>query len=232
MVDFGFRPNATTMALDDLLNNGQTHAAAFVFVAAVKPFEGHEQSVDALHVKADAVVGDAIDGATLRSDGVNGDHRLLAGAAELDGIAQEIHEDLTQENDVGVAVWKGADAEFSTVIRGFAAKGVDDSGDKGGGVDLRFAHCFFARARIRKQVIGQLAEPIGSGQNVPQVAQGVRAEFAGVSLDDKFAEESDAAKRTPEFVSEHRGQSAQLLILPLEAGHFVAHSRQFAASRE
>src|SRR4026208_963677 len=124
MVDFGFRPNPTAMAPDDLLNNGQTHAVAFVFVAAVKAFEWHEQSIDALHVKADAIVGDTVDSAMLRSDGVDGDHRPLTGAAELDGVAQEIHEDLTQENDIGVAIWKGADAEFSAMIGGFAAKRV------------------------------------------------------------------------------------------------------------
>src|SRR4030067_3062358 len=56
-VDLAFHPDASTVAMDDALNDGQPDAGAFVLIRAVQPLEDSEEFVDIGHVETYAVVG-------------------------------------------------------------------------------------------------------------------------------------------------------------------------------
>jgi hypothetical protein len=55
------RPHPATVAPDDVLNYGQTHAGAFKFGPTMQGLEDAEQFIDIPHIKADPVILDVVD---------------------------------------------------------------------------------------------------------------------------------------------------------------------------
>src|SRR5439155_1129550 len=83
----------------------QAHARTFKLVRAVQTIEHLEELVRVRHVEPDAVVSDEVD--SLSPLEARGDFHAGArsGAAELEGVAKEVRQDLLQESPIPDGRW-------------------------------------------------------------------------------------------------------------------------------
>ncbi len=86
--DLALGPDATAMALDDALDNGQTHAGAFVALAAVQALKRAEQIAAITLVKPNPVVFDIVEVLFAFGPPTYFNGSMLFGFSELNGIAQ------------------------------------------------------------------------------------------------------------------------------------------------
>lgn len=60
-VEFGLRPDLTSMLLNNALHSRQTHPCAFEIFWAMQPLEDAKELVGVLHAESDSVVTDVHD---------------------------------------------------------------------------------------------------------------------------------------------------------------------------
>src|SRR3970040_390525 len=96
-------PAAPAVPGDDALHDGQTDAGALELLRAVQPLEHAEQLVVVAHVEPGAVVLHAIDALRAVLAAAHRDQPLLAPAAELDRVCQQVRPCLLQQRPVAVA---------------------------------------------------------------------------------------------------------------------------------
>src|SRR5262249_904598 len=90
LLDSGFRPDLTAMAVNDALHGGQPDARAREILLAVQALKGPEQFRAVGHLEADAVIADEISQLTVSFTYPEFDARLRMLAGKFPGIAQQI----------------------------------------------------------------------------------------------------------------------------------------------
>src|SRR5688500_2256976 len=98
----GIGPHLPTVALDDLLDDGEPDAGAFEVCSGVQALEHAEQFTRMLRIEPHAVVAYEVDrllGATLAADL---DARRIGVARELERVAEQVREHLLQQSRVGL----------------------------------------------------------------------------------------------------------------------------------
>src|SRR5690606_6090399 len=88
--------------LDDLLDDGETHAHAFELARLVQSLEYTEELAGVTHVEAHAVVAHEVDALTRPLLAADRDARRIAPARELRRIVQQVHQRLAQQARIGV----------------------------------------------------------------------------------------------------------------------------------
>src|SRR5262245_13618362 len=90
LLDSGFRPDLTAVAVNDALHGGQPDARAREFLLAVEALKGPKQSRTVGHIEADTVIADEISQLTVSFANPEFDARLRMLASKFPGIAQQI----------------------------------------------------------------------------------------------------------------------------------------------
>src|SRR5947209_2114816 len=93
---FRFGPDAPAVALDHLFADGQPDARTRVLLAVVQALEDQENALGVLRLDADAVVAHPKEPVTVLAAGADVDPGRLAVLAELDGVAEQVLEQLQQ----------------------------------------------------------------------------------------------------------------------------------------
>src|SRR5713226_4607436 len=87
-VDFRFCPGATAMPMNDALHDCEADSRSFVLLSAVEPLEYAEQLPRKLHVEANPIVLDKVDGAAPIRPALYFDRWLLSIAGELERVRE------------------------------------------------------------------------------------------------------------------------------------------------
>src|SRR5712692_2899727 len=111
LVDCCLSPDASAVAVDDTLHNGQAHARAFVFFGAVQALKHAEEFTNVLHIKAHTVVLDKIDALPFVLPAANGDQRHFALTGELEGVGEQVDKNLLEQARIGLAHGQIADGD-------------------------------------------------------------------------------------------------------------------------
>jgi hypothetical protein len=90
LLDSGFRPDLTAMAVDDALHGGQPDARAREILLAVQALKGPEQFRTVGHIEADTVIADEISQLIVSFTNPEFYARLPMLASKFPGIAQQI----------------------------------------------------------------------------------------------------------------------------------------------
>ena len=102
-----FDPDAPAVAVDDPLDAGKAHTGALVLVGTVQALKHAKEFVRVLHVKSGAIVFHEVDsltgGRVARRTDVNAG--FLPATCELQGVVEEVCEDLLEETGVCIAGW-------------------------------------------------------------------------------------------------------------------------------
>jgi len=97
LVNLAFGPDPAAVAVDDALDNGESHPGSLEVLMAVEALEDAEHLVVVLHVEPGAVVPHRIDALRILQMAFHFDQRLRALSGELDGIGKEVDEDLLDQ---------------------------------------------------------------------------------------------------------------------------------------
>src|SRR5262249_40280163 len=92
LLDSGFRPDRTAMAVNDALHGGQSDTRAREILLAVQALKGPEQFRTVGHIEAGTVIADEISHLTVPFTNPEFYARLWMLASKLPGIAQQIVE--------------------------------------------------------------------------------------------------------------------------------------------
>jgi hypothetical protein len=92
LLDSGFRPDLTAMAVNDALHGGQSDARAREILLAVQALKGPKQFRTVGYIEADTVIADEISQLTVSLTNPEFYARLRMLARKLPGIAQQIVE--------------------------------------------------------------------------------------------------------------------------------------------
>src|SRR5581483_1112429 len=96
LIDVGFRPNASSVPMNNTLNDGQPDAGALVFFGAVQALENAEKFIGIFHVKADPVIPHVIDGRAVVVVAADLDERCLTTTGILQCIRNQIDVNLLE----------------------------------------------------------------------------------------------------------------------------------------
>jgi hypothetical protein len=110
----GRRRDAAPMALDNALHDREPDACAAKLRTAVESVESFKKLVSVSHVKARAIVADAIRALAALFMSLDRYDRLDDQAAELDGIRQEVNKHLFEERRVREGIWKRVQSQLHT----------------------------------------------------------------------------------------------------------------------
>jgi len=117
LVDCRLSPDASTVAVDDTLHNGQAHARAFVLLGAVQSLKHVKEFADVSHIKAHTVVLDKIDAFSSILPAANGDDRHFALTSELKRVGKQVDKDLLEQARIGLAHGQLADRDVDAPPR-------------------------------------------------------------------------------------------------------------------
>jgi len=124
------------VAVDDALYGRETDSGAFEFLGAVEPLEHAEQLVGVLHVKADAVILDKVDGrTTLLGQAAYLNSSNILPACKLERIRDQVDPDLLEQRRVALAVGQVADRDFDLPPCLLVAQAIEHLADEVGGHD-------------------------------------------------------------------------------------------------
>src|SRR5471030_748468 len=105
-----FRPDAASVLMNHTLNGCQANAYPLKILAPVEPLENAEQLVDVPHIEADPVVAHVNHGGFIGGDLADLNNGGLIVAGELDGIGQQVDNDMFDEGRIAVQRRQFADA--------------------------------------------------------------------------------------------------------------------------
>src|SRR2546421_5170451 len=91
-------PDTPAVAVDDALRDRQADAGAVIVLGAVQPLEHPKELVGVAHVEADAVVAHKIHGLPALRAPAHGDTRHVAVGGKLEGVGQQVDEDLLEQS--------------------------------------------------------------------------------------------------------------------------------------
>ena len=112
MSRFGFYPDSSAVSLNNFLAQRQANARSGIFLAGVQPLENHKYTLGILRLDANAVVFyDELPSMACMA-GTDVDLRWKV-AAELDGVAYEILEQLPKLDWVDMDRRQGVGSDFS-----------------------------------------------------------------------------------------------------------------------
>src|SRR2546422_1673359 len=117
LVQAAFAPHATSVAVDDALYQGEPHPDAFELVSRVQALKYAKQPAGVPHVEARAVVPYVIDALAVVIAGADLDQGVRAMARELEGVADEMREDLPQQPAVAQGGRDGRDFYLHSPVR-------------------------------------------------------------------------------------------------------------------
>jgi len=125
----------------DFADDGEAHAGAFVFVTGVETLEDVKNAVQIFFVEADAIVADGDFqefAAGVFDDFAGGDFddRGLVGAAEFEGVADEVLQQLAHLEAVGLQDGQVGDFDAALNLFDAAFEVFEDFAGDGGKVDL------------------------------------------------------------------------------------------------
>src|SRR5262245_8623595 len=109
--------DAAAVPAHDLVDDGEADARAFESLFAMQPLEHLEELVRVVHVEADAVVLDEVRNAVRRRRAADSDASFRVLARELDGVRDEIDEDLSDEVGIADRRWQRVDLHVDMTIR-------------------------------------------------------------------------------------------------------------------
>ena len=112
LIDLGFGPDAAAVAVQDALHQGQADAGALVIFHRMQALEDAKQLVGVLHVEADAVIADEIDGFAVLPLAADFDAGRIALAGVLQRIAEQVEPGLFEQVAVCQARGQFADVHF------------------------------------------------------------------------------------------------------------------------
>ena len=149
------------MASDDPPGEREAHPGSLELAHAVQPVEHAEELVHVLHVKADAVVADAVDRLASLDLSLDADLGPLPDRGELHGVRQEVHPDPQQQGGVPGGLGKDAhregDPRRGAGVRHDPGKGLLRHG---GHVDRRERQVGAPGLREGEEVVDQLPHPL------------------------------------------------------------------------
>src|SRR3990170_1342988 len=122
LIDFRLGPHAAAVAVDDPLDNGQADARPFVLLGPVQALEDRKELVRVAHVEADAVVPDEPGGLAPLRPAADLDLRRLAPPRELQGVGEQVDQDLPEERRVPLPHGHVADGNLNAPPRLFGAQ--------------------------------------------------------------------------------------------------------------
>src|SRR5205823_3735271 len=110
-VNLRFGPNPSAVPLDDPVDDRQADAGTLEILTAVHSLKHPEELAGVFHVEAGPIipnkVGWTLDGIGLKD--ANFDPGLFVLARVLDGVTQEVDEDLFEQSGVAFGIWQLAD---------------------------------------------------------------------------------------------------------------------------
>ena len=200
-----FGPDAAAVAFDDAFDVGQADAGAFEVAGVVEALEDAEELGGVLGIEAGSVVADE-EGEKLGAGGggfdadLNGGGRAAAG--ELDGVGQEIGDDLAEEGAVAEDGWEGLDTPIDPAAGKIGLELGLDLGDEGGEMDGGEVEFGAADAGEGEEVVDEGGHADGLGADDAEVAVGLGVELFGGALAEQFDEPGDIAQGCPEVVGD------------------------------
>jgi hypothetical protein len=102
-IDLSFSPDASTMTLENTLNQRQPDSAALKLITRVQSLERAKQFLHVLHVEPHTVVSNRINSLATLPLAAHFNDGLLPLARELEGIGKNVQEDLPKEGWVAPA---------------------------------------------------------------------------------------------------------------------------------
>src|SRR5579862_1064864 len=151
------------MAPRDLPGDREADARALVIRAAVQSFEGGEDALRVLLVKADAVVldRDRAPGAAGQCLSANANDRSDAIAMELEGVADQVLQQLTHLRPIGADDGKVADVDLGAKLLNARLEVADDHVSEIAKIDELELTVATTDAREREQVVDEPLHPLG-----------------------------------------------------------------------
>src|SRR5260370_29729179 len=107
LVGAALGPDPPAVSVDDALDEGQTDPRPFELVVPVQSLKDPEQLACITHVEARAVIPNVERGFAAFAPRPDLDARFRATARELEGVADEVGQDLAQQGEVAPDGWKG-----------------------------------------------------------------------------------------------------------------------------
>src|SRR3989442_4342578 len=216
-VDRPLGPHVPTVPLNDPLHDGETHPGALELLGAVKPLEDLEQLVGKARVESHTIVADEV-----RRCGSLGapdlDRRLAHTLAELEGVADQVDEELLQHPAVAAGRRQVADADRDEAVGLRPLQRLADGPGARAHVARHAFELLAAEPREGEQVVDEPPHLPHVVANDPEEALAIRIEGARMLLREQPGEAVDGPQRRAQVVRHGVAERFQLLVLPLEIG--------------
>src|SRR5947209_5640035 len=96
-------PDTPAVAVDDALHDREAHSSACIVLGTVQPLEHPKEFVGVAHVEADTVVAHKVGALAALLARTYGDAGHIPVGGKLEGIGQQVDEDLLEQGGVGLA---------------------------------------------------------------------------------------------------------------------------------
>src|SRR5262249_42616405 len=205
-----FDPNTAAMTFHDLLANGQADARAGVLRPGVQALEDEKNPLGMLWGDADAVIADGEDPLPALGPGADVNARRLSRLAELDGVADEVLEQLGQLGSVRQHRGQVLGADLRAALLDHRLQIGDDLTHDCRAVGQRQGVLHSARVRVGQQILDERLHAGGSVHGVGDVLVGLGIELALVALGQQFQVTGYHAQGLLQVVGGHVRELLQL----------------------
>ncbi len=163
MTEFGFSAAATAVSFDGAPHSGEPDAGSAEFAGRMQPLEHLEKLVAIAHVESGTVVGDSELVLRLPLGCGDGYPRMRLPSCVLEGVAEQIQQDLLEQDDIAAASRQWSDVDIHLAIFAFVAQLFD--------VEIRLSYgCAYAMGFVNAaEAEGMCVYPVMQYLDMPGV---------------------------------------------------------------
>ena len=206
-------PDASALLLEHLSRDGQTGAGSLELLHAHQAVEQLEDAIVVLHVEADAVVADRQPPSPVEARGRDAQARWVGLAAVLDGVVDQVAQDLHQPPFPGLQRGEGdVHRHLHVLLLDDQVAVAQNHLDQAAQVDRGGRRRLGVQPRVAQQVLDELVQMGGGREDLGQAEVGAVAQARAMLAIELVCIAGDAAQRRLQVVRHRVGELLQLLV--------------------